>query len=182
MGSRSTEIHIHSREYLEERIEALKSELDKPEVQENPSQVADLLLTLEEAERHRDWINDTRGEAPTGKIDGGLIELGEPSGRGYMEPRVFHSGSQFLGYLEGRPGVVGVVAVQPFGGAPPQDWQRQPIPADVHQRIENSPPVQEAAPSERPGLIDSLEDAWAYCDEFGAECEMDVDSDSPGAE
>jgi hypothetical protein len=104
----------------------------------------------------------------------------------FPESRFFNSANALLGYIEGRPGVKGLLAVFPAqAGAPAAAWtpeRRQ----EVRERLEASPPAQEkrddtsgAGPSYA-AWMERMMETLEWADDGGALVEVEVESDSGG--
>lgn len=101
----------------------------------------------------------------------------EPTGNAFPESRWFGSGAELLGYLEGRPGITKVLAVEPW--KPEAGWQPRDdreAPPDVVERIEGLDLVREVdSDEERAALLEAIIEAWQEADDGGAFVEAEVD-------
>lgn len=81
----------------------------------------------------------------------------------FAEERFYGTGNDFLGYLEGRPGVVGVLKATNFRPVGQASNRPKSVPRAVQQRIRAIDiEYQDAA------------DAWAECEDGGAMVECEV--------
>jgi hypothetical protein len=112
-------------------------------------------------------------------VDRSVIPLGTWSygSSSHEETRSFTSGEAFLGYLEHRPALLGVLSARPADGhgvAAP----RVHAPESVRERIAASPLVEGAPPDQRDRLVDALTSCWEWAEAEGVDVEMEVDFDS----
>lgn len=113
-------------------------------------------------------------------------EVQKQAANGFVESRHFNTSAAFLGYLEGRPGVKGLVTVwqQLSEGAPSSKWtptRRR----EVLERLEATPPALEkkAEGSSDGGPSyeewrDRMMEALEWADDGGILTEVEVENDS----
>ncbi len=103
----------------------------------------------------------------------------------HVEHRFFRGGSAFLGYVEGRPGVLGVLSAVPSrGGEPVRELtgaalaSRVAAREEASERLKNSPPGQSIADEGGAAFSTWLDDmltVWDFCEDGGALVEAEVD-------
>lgn len=103
----------------------------------------------------------------------------------HVEHRFFRGGSAFLGYVEGRPGVLGVLSAVPSRGGEPVRELTGPALAEraanreaAAERLTNSPPGQQVRDEGGAAFTTWLEDmltVWDFCEDGGALVETEVD-------
>jgi len=111
------------------------------------------------------------------------VYIGEASdSQSHTEARYFATGDAFLGYVEGRPGVQGVLAIYPRTPRDPARERVAPPPAVV-ERVNALPPVVEARTLEAAGerergfadrLVRDFCDWWDDIGDDGALVEAEV--------
>jgi hypothetical protein len=135
-------------------------------------------------------IRDLQGFAATpqhkwteGEIrhDGTVILGGwTPGANAHEEVRRFGpgSGEAFLGYLENRPAILGILSARPGSGLGVAAGRAQ-APQEVIDRIWQTPAVQQADADRQADLAAAFIDAWEWCEyDDGCDLEMEVDFDS----
>lgn len=95
----------------------------------------------------------------------------------YPEGRFLKSGAQLLGYLEGRPGITKITKVEPWKSDGWEPGPRGELPADVVERVEELPQLQEVEEGspEWESIYDSIEAAYWECEDGGAWVEVEVE-------
>lgn len=113
-------------------------------------------------------------------------EVQKQASNGFVESRHFNSANALLGYLEGRPGVKGLVTVwqQLSEGGPSSRWS----PAhrkEVLERLEATPPAldKKAEGSDEGGpsydaWLERMMEALEWADDGGVLTEVEVENDS----
>ena len=103
----------------------------------------------------------------------------------HVEHRFFRGGAAFLGYVEGRPGVLGVLSAVPSrGGEPVRELKGDALATRVAareeaaERLKASPPGQSIADEGGAAFSTWLDDmltVWDFCEDGGALVEAEVD-------
>lgn len=117
--------------------------------------------------------------APAGASVGpsGVVHVADPTTKaGRAEPRFFPNGRALLGYLQGRPGIVGVLEYQPGKPPPGAGRVRRPKPGPgVVALVEALPMVQESPPERRQKLNDTLLMLWIEAELWGVTVMFEID-------
>lgn len=110
----------------------------------------------------------------------------------YSETRFFPHGAAWLGYLEGRPGVLGVSAAFPSrGGEPVRELsraakaERKEAREVAAERLAESEPGQNAKDEGGAAFTSWLEDMltiWDFAEDGGVLAEVECDGDSGKSE
>ena len=110
--------------------------------------------------------------------------LAEPPRATYQEGRYFKTGKAWLGYLEGRPGIIMPALDGTHTGRLPRG-KAKPAPvsraarAEARRRIEDCNPVQcQPTAKARKKLAAQLFQTWLLAERFGAYVQTIVDNDS----
>lgn len=112
-------------------------------------------------------------------------EVQKQASNGFVESRHFNSATALLGYLEGRPGVKGLVTVwQQLSEGPSSRWTPDHR-AEVRERLEATPP---ALDKKAEGSVDGgptyeewmtrMMEALEWADDGGVLTEVEVENDS----
>lgn len=124
--------------------------------------------------------SEERSKAPAGSGGQDLIELTPPrSSTSHLDGRGFRAGqgNQFLGFLEGRLGILSIVGFQPYGPRPPVG-ERTEVPPEVRQRVAAMELVHMAdGPAEMDLEIDTICDLWSWIEDEGGMVTVEVNYD-----
>jgi len=176
--TRATAQHRDVRSRLEKLESWAKHQLQsQARTAEAAARRAEARAVLEQVEHHRRFLAESpRSATPVGGVRSGEVEapaslnLGRGDWRG---TRWFSTGNQFLGYLEGRPNLHGILryATTKAGASRPHST----VPDRVARRIRESALVQNAPREQRGNLQHWLEEVWDAADFDGAEVEEELD-------
>lgn len=142
---------------------------------------ASLKARAELAKRVARTVEHTKAKLPKLAPESERVELAQASH--YPEGRTFMSGHAFTGYLDGRPGVQGVLSISPL-----LNPERREVSSEARESAEEEIEGTDAAQvakheaDDYDAWLEGTVDAYLAADDGGAFIECDVDSDSAGAD